>query len=111
MLVACSSTINEPNVVGVSKNKNVLAQIAYDNKIYSIEGNLTPYEKIQQQVGEVENIVETIKENGQGKIISSKINLESGSEIYTIKDADKGTVVAVRIGNKYYTAIFYKNII
>lgn len=106
MLVACSSTTNESKAAGVSKNNHFLAQIAYDNKIYSIEGNLTPNEKIQQHVGKVEKIVERITENGQGRIISSKIRLETGSEIYTIKAADKDTVIAVKIHNKYYTTIF-----
>jgi hypothetical protein len=108
-LVSCSTPI-EPNVIGISSNKDVDAQFAFENRIYSIEGNVTAAEKIKQEVGKVEKIVEEIKENGQANLFTSKVNLTAETKIYTIKNVDKDTVVAVKIDDTYYTAIFAKKL-
>ena len=110
ILVSCSTTTKEPKVVGTSPNKELAAEIAFENRIYTIEGNRTRNEKIDQEVGKVEKIVKKIKGNGQAKLYTSKINLTAGTKIYTIKDVDKDTVVAVKIGDTYYTAILARKL-
>ena len=88
------------------------AQFAFENGVYSIEGNLTPAEKVLKVVGAIEEIVEEITRNGQGKLYSSniKVDLTAGSKIFTIEGVDKDTVIAVEIGGQYYTAIYTRKL-
>lgn len=88
------------------------AQFAFENGIYSIEGNLTPSEKVIKEVGAIEEIVEEITRNGQGKLYSSRIkaDLTAGSKIFSIEGVDKDTVIAVEIEGKYYTAIYVRKL-
>ena len=88
------------------------AQFAFENGIYSIEGNLTPPEKVLIEVGAIEEIVEEIIRDGQGKLYSSRIkaDLTAGSKIFTIEGVDKDTVIAVEIEGKYYTAIYARKL-
>lgn len=89
---------------------DLISQFAFEGRVYSIEGNVTPVEKIKKEVGEIEEILEEIKENGQAKLFNSKIDLIEGTKIYSIQDVDKDTVVAVKIKDMYYTAFFSGNL-
>jgi len=87
-----------------------LAQFAFEARIYSLEGNQTPDEKIIKEVGKIEEITKDITKNGEGKSLNSNIELLPGTKIYTVKDVDKGTIVAVKINDIYYTAIFTRSL-
>lgn len=105
-LVSCSTTEKEPEAVGVSKNTDIIAQFAFEEKVYSVEGNMTPAEKIQNEVGKIEEVVDKIEVNGQVKQHNSTINIAPETKIYNIKGVDKDFEVAVKVGETYYTAIF-----
>lgn len=104
-LVGCSSTTKELEVVGNTRNKELLAQFAFEDRVYSIEGNKTPDEKINKEVGEIEKNVDDIKENGHYKLFNSSIDHLDNAKIFSIKDVDKDTVVAIKVKDIYYTAI------
>ena len=106
-VVSCSTTSTEPKAVGINTYNDLLSQFSFQGRIYSIEGNKTPAEKIKKEIGEIEEIVDEIKENGQAKLFNSKIDLVERTKIFTIQDLDKDTVVAVKINDIYYTAIFW----
>ena len=63
-------------------------------------------------VGAIEEIVEEITRNGQGKLYSSniKVDLTAGSKIFTIESVDKDTIIAVEIDGQYYTAIYTRKL-
>ncbi|GGH19922.1 NisI/SpaI family lantibiotic immunity lipoprotein [Paenibacillus segetis] len=108
VIVSCSATTTEPKEEGINPNSDILAQFSFKNKIYSIEGNMTPAEKIKKEIGKIEKIVvDEIKENGQAKIFDSKIDLLESTKIFSIQDTDKDLVVAIKINDIYYTAIFW----
>ena len=94
----------------MSKNDDLLAQFAFDGRIYSLEGNRTPDDKIKRQVGKIGEMVEDITTNGQATIITPSIKLKSGCEIYTIQDVDNEMMLAIKIENLYYTAIFMEEL-
>jgi len=106
-VVSCSTTSTEPKAVGINTYNDLLSQFSFQGRIYSIEGNKTPAEKIKKEIGEIEEIVDEIKENGQAKLFNSKIDLVERTKIFAIQDLDKDTVVAVKINDIYYTAIFW----
>lgn len=110
LLVSCSSTSKQLNEVGVSKNDDLLAQFAFAGRIYSLEGNRTPDDKIKRQVGKIDEMVEDITKNGQATIITPGIKLKSGCEIYTIQDVDNEMMLAIKMENQYYTAIFMEEL-
>ncbi|MEK4512046.1 hypothetical protein EJP82_17995 [Paenibacillus anaericanus] len=105
-IVSCSTTTTEPETTGINANNDLLSQFAFEGRIYSIEGNVTPVEKIEKEVGEIKEILDDVKENGQAKLFNTKIDLIEGTKIYSIQDVDKDTVVAVKIKDIYYTAFF-----
>ncbi len=105
ILFGCTSTTKEIEVEDVTPNKDVLAQFAFEDKVYFIEGNKTIAEKINIEVGQIEKNVDDIKENGHYKLSNSKIDNLDNASIFTIKDVDKDTVVAVKVKDIYYTAI------
>ncbi|MEK4487018.1 hypothetical protein MHH81_15835 [Psychrobacillus sp. FSL H8-0484] len=105
ILVGCSTTTTELEVVGVTPNKDLLAQFAFEDRVYSIEGNKTPAEKINKEVGQIEKNVDEIKGDGHFKLFNSKIDHLGNASIFSIKDVDKDTVVAVKVNDIYYTAI------
>jgi len=105
LLVSCSTT-TECKCVGESPSKVLAAKIAFENRIYTIDGEHISEDSIDQEVGKVEKIVNEIKGNGHAKRYTSKVNLKAGTKIYSIKDVDKDTVVAVKIGDTFYTAFF-----
>ena len=105
-VVSCSTTTTEPEAGGSIPNYDLLLQFSFKDRIYSIEGNITPAEKIKKEIGEIKEIVDDIKENGQAKLFNSKIDLLDRIKIFTIQDLDKDTVVAIKINDIYYTAFF-----
>lgn len=44
-LFGCTSTTKEMEIVDVTPNKDVLAQFAFEDRVYFLEGNETPAEK------------------------------------------------------------------
>lgn len=50
-LVSCFSTEEEPKVIETSKNNDLIVQFSFEDKVYSVEGNKTRGEKIQDEVG------------------------------------------------------------
>lgn len=110
ILVGCSTKTTELEVVGTTTNSDLLAQFAYEDRVYSIEGNKTFPAKIDNEIGQIEQIVDDIKENGQVKLFNSKINILDNTKIFSIQGVDKETVVAVKVNDIYYTAIFTGNL-
>lgn len=110
LLFSCSNIKTEQEEEPLQPSKDLLAQFAFEARIYSLEGNQTPDEKIIKEVGKIEEITKDITKNGEGKSLNSNIELLPGTKIYTVKDVDKDTIVAVKINDIYYTAIFTRSL-
>lgn len=92
-------------VVKITPNTDLLAHFAFEDRVYSIEGNKTPAEKINLEIGVIEKSVVDMKENGDYIISNAKIDTLDNARIFSIKDVAKDTVIAVKVNDIYYTAI------
>ncbi|MFD2444161.1 hypothetical protein ACFSO7_09245 [Bacillus sp. CGMCC 1.16607] len=108
LLVSCSTNTEQKNVE-INAYSDLVAQFAFKNSIYSIEGTTTPKDKLEKEIGEIEEIVDEIAKNAEGKNINSKFNLTEGSKVFSIRGVDS-TVVAVKYNNIYYTAVYTKEL-
>lgn len=105
ILSACS-TNSEPEIIGISPNKDLKASFAFEDRIYSIQRGLVLEKNIENEIGKITEIVKEIKKNGEAKIYNSSINLKSGTKIYKIEETDKGEFIAIKIYGKYYGAFY-----
>ncbi|HSO59316.1 MAG TPA: hypothetical protein VLQ66_13965 [Paenisporosarcina sp.] len=108
LLVACSNT--EEPIVETTPSESKAAFACEDN-IYTIERGEVLIENVGEEIGEIESITDKITENGEAVIFDSTIKLEAGTKIYKIRETDRSNpVVAVKIDNTYYGAIFTSNL-
>ena len=105
LLVACSGT-EELAIVGTTASESK-AVFAFEDIIYTIERGKILVENVGEEIGEIESITDKITVNGEAVIFDSSIKLEAGTKIYKIRETDRSNpVVAVKINNTYYGAIF-----
>jgi hypothetical protein len=110
LLTSCSTVKEEQQTPSVQPDNDVLAQFASKGKVYSLEGNHTPANKIGKEIGEIGKVTNDITKSGEGKVFDTSIKLQDGTKIYAIKDVDAHTVVAVKVNDIYYTAIFTRKL-
>ena len=104
-LAGCSNT-DEPKIIGETPSESKAA-FAFEGSIYTIERGKVLVEDVGKEIGEIESIVDEINKNGDAVIFDSTLNLKDGTIIYKIKEQDSSnTVVAVKIDDTYYGAMF-----
>ncbi len=104
-LAGCSNT-DEPKIIGETPSESKAA-FAFEGSIYTIERGKVLVEDVGKEIGEIEAIVDEINKNGDAVIFDSTLNLKGGTKIYKIKEQDSSnTVVAVKIDDTYYGAMF-----
>ena len=109
LLVACSET-EELAIVGITPSESKAA-FAFEDSIYTIERGKVLVENVGEEIGEIESIKNKITENGEAVIFDSTIKLEGGTKIYKIRETDRSNpIVAVKIDDTYYSAIFTSNL-
>ena len=109
LLVACSGT-EELTIVGTTPSESKAA-FAFEDSIYTIERGKVLIGNVGEEIGEIKSITDKITENGEAVIFDSTIKLEAGTKIYKIRETDRSNpVVAVKIDNTYYGAIFTSNL-
>lgn len=109
LLAACSET-DDPKILDKTPSESKAA-FAFEDSIYTIERGKVLVKDVGNEIGEIEAIVDEITENGEAVILDSDINLRVGTKIYEIKEQDRdNTVVAIKIDDTYYGAIFNSNL-
>lgn len=109
LLVACSET-EELAIVGITPSESKAA-FAFEDSSYTIERGKVLVENVGEEIGGIESIKNKITENGEAVIFDSTIKLDAGTKIYKLRETDRSnSVVAVKINDTYYGAIFTSNL-
>ncbi|GGM42976.1 hypothetical protein GCM10011351_31160 [Paraliobacillus quinghaiensis] len=110
LLAACSKTEEPKKIIGETPSESKGA-FAFEDSIYTIERGKFFVEDVGKEIGEIKAIVDEINENGEAVIYDSTLNLQVGTKIFKIIEQDRSnTVVAIRIDDTYYGAIFNSNL-
>lgn len=86
-------------------NQDLLAHFVFDETLYSLDGNKNPCWEYKKTVRGNRKKIDELKENGEYQLFNSGIEGLDGAKIFSIKEVDKDTVVAVKVQDVYYTAI------
>lgn len=110
LLAACSKTEETKNIISEAPSESKGA-FAFEDSIYTIERGKVLVEDVEKEIGKIVAIVDEINENGDAVIYDSTLNLQVGTKIYKIIKQDRSnTVVAIKIDNTYYGAVFNSNL-
>ncbi|MGD7046032.1 hypothetical protein [Jeotgalibacillus proteolyticus] len=110
LIVACSKTEEPEKIIGETPSESKGA-FAFDNSLYTIERGKVLAADAGEEIGSIKVLVDEINENGEAVIFDSSLNLQAGTKIFKVKEQDQSnTVVAIKIGDIYYGAIFHSNL-
>lgn len=102
LIAGCTSFENKENQSPVTKDR--IAVLVWNDMRFEIVGSKTPKEKINEEIGHIKNIVTEAFKNGDASLFRNDLTITKGTKIYSLKQVDEKTVIAIKIENVYYSA-------